>query len=99
LLVQLVKLTLNYLYFSAEESDRGTVFTPCVIQAVFGWFSANSASGAHNAREHANFTTSQNFLHGTRKELYMYFINQFSLPAATVLDMTDSQGTDMQVYI
>lgn len=88
---------INYVFFIhfVEVSDRSTVFTTSVCPAVFGWFSANS--GSHIIREHANFTTAPDFLHGTRKELFMFLIKQFSLPAATILDMTDSEGR-IRVY-
>ena len=65
--------------------EGSTIFVPCVKQAVFGFFSVNDNSAK-------SFQQIPNYFHGTKKELFEFLINVFSLPGAIILDMTDCQG-------
>jgi len=38
-------------------------------------------------------TPKPNYFEGTKHEFYTFLINQFSLPTATILDMTNDKGT------
>jgi len=61
-----------------------------VQQAVFGFFSANENMNF----DHSIFTGPQpNYFEGSKQEFYTFLVKNFTLPAATVLDMTNDQGT------
>ena len=44
--------------------------------------------------DHSNFTGPQpNYFEGSKQDFYTFLVKNFTLPAATVLDMTNDQGT------
>ena len=71
-------------------NSEHTIFTECVRQLIFGFFSVNNDGAKHHMTDPSDQLA--NFFHGTKKEVYSFLIEKFSMPGSIVLDMTGCQG-------
>ena len=76
--------------FVSGNSGEHNVFTHCVKQLAFGFFSVNDDGAKHHMTDASDQLP--DFFHGTKNELYSFLIEKFSFPGSIVLDMTGCQG-------